>query len=193
MSIPVILASRSPRRKELLEKCGIFFSCEPAEIDETMQDTDDLREAVMDLSYRKARSVLKLHPDSLVIGSDTIVVCSGKILGKPADEQDAYDMLRMLSGREHQVITGLCFVSKHRTYRDASVSYVCFQELSDDEIWDYIRSGECMDKAGAYGIQGLGGKFITSIRGDYYSIMGLPLNLVYNELKNIELYENGSH
>ncbi len=189
MSIPVILASKSPRRKELLEKCGIFFSCVPAEIEETLKDPSDLAGSLKDLSYRKARSVLQEHPGSLVIGSDTIVVCDGEVLGKPHDEQEAYEMLRKLSGRQHQVMTGLCFISSERTYTDVTVSDVYFQELTDEEIWDYIRSGECMDKAGAYGIQGLGGRFITSIRGDFYSIMGLPVNLVYNELKNIALYE----
>ena len=184
----LILASQSPRRRELLEKCGIPFTCEPADIDESLNEENDLAEEVKGLSLRKAKAVLKKHPDAIVIGSDTIVTADGKVLGKPADREDACRMLAMLSGRSHEVITGLCIMSTKRIYQDVSVSHVTFAPLSEEEILNYVSSGECDDKAGAYAIQGGAGKFITRIDGDYYAIMGLPLNSVYKELKNISDY-----
>lgn len=184
----LILASQSPRRRELLEKCGIPFVCEPADIDESIDDRNDLSDEIRRLSRRKAEAILRLHPESVVIGSDTIVAVNGKVLGKPADREDAAKMLKMLSGNTHQVITGLCIISSERVYQDVSVSHVTFAPLSKKEIEAYVSSGECDDKAGAYAIQGGAGKFITNIDGDYYAIMGLPLNLVYEELKNISDY-----
>ena len=184
----LILASQSPRRRELLEKCGIPFICEPADIDETITEGNDLSDEIRRLSRRKAEAVLALHPDAVVIGSDTIVAIDGKVLGKPRDRSEAKQMLQMLSGNTHQVITGLCVISSSRCFQDVSVSHVTFAPLSADEIDAYVSSGECDDKAGAYAIQGGAGRFITNIDGDYYAIMGLPLNSVYEELKNISLY-----
>lgn len=184
----IILASKSPRRKELLEKCGVAFECMPMDIDESLEEGDTLEEKIRLLSERKAAACLKEHPGAVVIGSDTIVTVDHKILGKPAGHEEAYEMLKELSGRTHRVITGVCILSARRKYSDVSVSEVTFADLSDEEIHDYIASGECDDKAGAYAIQGLGGRFITHMNGDYYSIMGLPLNLVYEELKNLSLY-----
>jgi len=184
----IILASQSPRRKELLEKCGYAFLTEPADIDETINEDHDLCEEIQRLSRRKAEHVLKKHPGSIVIGSDTIVVVDNKILGKPKDHEEAKSMLKQLSNRAHQVITGICIMSNQRVYTDAVSSDVHFSNLSDKEILDYIATGECDDKAGAYAIQGYGAKFINRIEGDYYSIMGFPLHLVYEELKNIDLY-----
>jgi septum formation protein len=183
---PLILASQSPRRKELLEKCGVPFTVEAADLDETLNPELTLEEAVMDLSFRKAKAVLEVHPDAVIIGSDTIVVKDGKILGKPKDRKEAKEMLEMLSGASHQVITGLCILSKEREYRNVSVSDVTFAELTEEEIIDYLESGEADDKAGAYGIQGKAGNFITGIRGDYYAIMGLPVSMIYQELKNLK-------
>jgi len=184
----IILASKSPRRKELLEKCGIEFECMPMNIDESLNEGDTLEEKIRILSQRKASACLDAYPDAVVIGSDTIVTVDEKILGKPKNREEAKEMLRELSGRTHRVITGLCIISSARTYTDVSVSEVTFAPLSEEEIDAYTESGECDDKAGSYAIQGLGGKFITHISGDYYAIMGLPLNLVYEELKNIDLY-----
>ncbi|MBE6129817.1 MAG: septum formation inhibitor Maf [Erysipelotrichaceae bacterium] len=184
----LILASQSPRRRELLEKCGLPFICEPADIDETIAEGNDLSEEIKRLSRRKAEAVLALHPDAVVIGSDTIVAIDGKVLGKPKDRNEAREMLQMLSGNTHQVITGLCVISSSRCFQDVSVSHVTFAPLSADEIDAYVNSGECDDKAGAYAIQGGAGRFITNIDGDYYAIMGLPLNSVYEELKKISLY-----
>ncbi|MBQ3459347.1 MAG: septum formation protein Maf [Solobacterium sp.] len=184
----LILASQSPRRRELLEKCGIPFTCEPADIDETIDDSRDLSEEIRRLSLVKAAVILKKHPDAVVVGSDTIVAVDGKVLGKPKDRDEARKMLKMLSGHTHQVITGLSVLSSRRQFQDVSISHVTFATLSDDEIGAYVSSGECDDKAGAYAIQGGAGKFITNIDGDYYAIMGLPLNSVYEELKNISDY-----
>ena len=184
----IILASKSPRRKELLEKCGIAFACMPMDTDESLEEGNTLEEKIRLLSERKAEARLAVNPDAVVIGSDTIVTLDGEILGKPADHEDAKRMLRELSGRTHQVITGVCIVSSKRKYSDVSVSDVTFAPLSEEEIDGYVSSGECDDKAGAYAIQGIGGRFITHISGDYYAIMGLPLNLVYEELKNLDLY-----
>ena len=184
----IILASQSPRRRELLEKCGVSFTCDPADIDETMDLSNHLNTEIQNLAYRKAEEVLKRHPEALVIGSDTIVVLNGEVLGKPKDEADATRMLKELQGNTHEVVTGLCFLSQKRKYTDVSISKVTFAPMSDEEIGEYISTGECMDKAGAYGIQGFGGKYIQKIEGDYYTIMGLPLNLVYEELKNCNQY-----
>ena len=185
---PLILASQSPRRKELLEKCGHPFTVEAADLDETLNPDVTLEEAVKDLSYRKAKAVLALHPEAVVIGSDTIVVKDGRILGKPKDREEAREMLEALSGASHQVIIGLCILSTERQYRDVSVSDVTFSKLTEEEITDYLESGEADDKAGAYGIQGKAGNFITGIRGDYYAIMGLPVSMIYQELKNLIYY-----
>ena len=184
----IVLASQSPRRKELLEKCNVTFTCDPADIDESMNTRNNLQLEIQNLAYRKADAVLKRHPEDLIIGSDTIVVLNNEVLGKPKDEQDAFRMLKHLQGNTHEVITGLCFLSKKRKCTAVSISKVAFSTMDDAEIKEYISTGECMDKAGAYGIQGFGGKYITRIEGDYYTIMGLPLNLVYEELKNQNLY-----
>lgn len=184
----LILASKSPRRKELLERVSRNFACIPADIDETIDTENDLKEEIMNLARRKAEAVLKDHEDAIVIGSDTIVVLNGKVMGKPHREEEAVSMLESLSGNTHQVITGLAILSSQREYRNVSVSDVTFASLSKEEILAYVSSGEPMDKAGAYGIQGMGGRFITRIDGDYYAIMGLPLNLVYEELKNADRY-----
>ncbi len=179
----LILASQSPRRRELLEKCEIPFICIPADIDETMDLMNDPAEEVKILSHRKAEHILKLHPDAVVIGSDTIVAIDGKVLGKPQSHEEAAEMLRALSGHTHQVITGLSVLSNEKEYLDVSVSDVTFAEMSEEEVQAYIATGECDDKAGAYGIQGFGGRYITGIHGDYYAIMGLPLQMVYAALK----------
>ena len=184
----IILASKSPRRKEILSRCGIGFSCMPMEIDESLEEGSTLCEKIRLLSERKAEACLKENPEAVIIGSDTIVTVDEEILGKPRDREEARAMLRKLSGRTHRVITGVCIVSSDRKYSDTSVSEVTFAPLCEQEIDDYVSSGECDDKAGAYAVQGLGGKFITRLNGDYYAVMGLPLHLVYEELKNLDLY-----
>ncbi|MGM9940589.1 MAG: Maf family protein [Bulleidia sp.] len=186
----IILASASPRRRELMEKVGFPFICIPADIDETIYDEYTIEENVENIAFRKARAIHELYPDCIAVGSDTMVVLDEEIvLGKPENREDAKRMLRMLEGRTHQVMTGLSLVSDNRRYFNVSVSDVTFSHMSEEEIEEYVNSGECDDKAGAYGIQGLGGRYIESIQGDYYSIMGLPVNLLYEELKkNLSLY-----
>lgn len=184
----LILASKSPRRKEILEKCGIPFACMPMEMDETLDDSLSLEERIRDLAIRKAKARLALNPDAVVLGSDTIVTVDDEILGKPADREDACRMLKKLSGRTHRVITGVCIISSERMYSGVSVSEVTFAQMSDEEIKSYAATGECDDKAGAYAVQGYAARFISHISGDYYAIMGLPLHMVYTELKNFDLY-----
>ena len=172
----IILASASPRRRELLERMGLRFSVCTADHDETMDLSADPEAEVRRVSELKARAVEQLcEKEDLIIAADTIVVCQGKILGKPADEAEAYEMLRLLSGREHRVITGLCVLKDGISYCHSEVTHLSFVELTDRQIRAYIATGEPMDKAGAYGIQGRASVFVPGIRGDYYNVMGLPV------------------
>lgn len=184
----LILASQSPRRKELLEKCGLPFDIEAADIDETINTQNDLKDEIRKLSIRKAQKVLASHPESIVIGSDTIVVIDNIVLGKPSNRNEAIEMLHKLSGKEHHVITGIAIISNKKTYSDVSVNTVTFETLNDEEIEKYVDTNEPMDKAGAYAIQGIASRYIKKIDGDYYAIMGLPVSMVYEELKNISSY-----
>ena len=136
----------------------------------------------MRLAREKARAI-PWGSDRTVLGADTTVVCDGEILGKPADSADATRMLRLLSGRAHEVITGICLRNAHKEVADAATTRVWFSPLSDAEINSYVASGEPMDKAGAYGIQGLASKFIPRIDGCYFNVMGLPISLVYTHLR----------
>ncbi len=182
----LILASQSPRRKELLEKCGYPFEVIVADIDETIDANIPLKKAIQQLAYQKAKKVFDEHPDAIVIGSDTIVSIDQKILGKPKDEKEAYDTLKLLSNRTHQVITGLSILSKEKNYSHVSVNQVTFYDLSDEEINKYISTNEPMDKAGSYAIQGIASRYIKSIEGDYYAIVGLPVSVVYHILKELD-------
>ncbi|MEE8808539.1 MAG: Maf family protein [Lactimicrobium sp.] len=183
----LVLASRSPRRKEILSLCGASFICDPADVDETIDLTRPLSEEIERLSVKKAETVLARHPDAVVIGSDTMVVIDNKPLGKPHTNEAAFAMLKSLQGRTHHVLTGLCIISKEACYRTSTSTAVHFLEMSDEEINRYIATGECSDKAGAYAIQGYGGRYIKGIEGDYYAVMGLPLHLVYEELKRRQM------
>lgn len=170
----VILASASPRRKELLGYVVPHFDIIPADVDETLPDGISADNSAEFLAVKKAEHVSALHPESIVIGSDTVVIVGGEILGKPADEADAYRMLKMLSGKVHRVVTGVC-ISKGEKKRSFSESTkVEFYPLSDEEIRAYISTGDPMDKAGAYGIQGEGCILIKGIEGDFFTVMGLP-------------------
>lgn len=180
----IVLASQSPRRKELLEKTGFSFICDPADIDETINLEADLVEESKNLSRRKAETVLERYPEAIVIGSDTLVLCDNQVMGKPEDDTDAFQMLKKLQNHNSQVLTSLCIISKKKCFTYACITDVYFSKMSDEEIWNYIHTGETADKAGAYAIQGFGGRYIKEIHGDYYAIMGLPLQVVYNELKN---------
>jgi septum formation protein len=221
----LILASSSPRRQELIRSLGLPYEVIVSDVDETVQAGRTPSEIVEELSLRKANAVRErmqaIGKSGIIIGSDTIVVFQGQVLGKPADEQDSFRMLSTLQGNTHQVYsgvacldseTGRAVVSHRITHGDKAGSYdttmylggtgqyrilsqstsgkpevilghtvskVTFRPMSDEEIWGYIQTGEPLDKAGAYGVQGLGSLFIEKIEGDFYSVMGLPLNLLY--------------
>ena len=171
----VVLASASPRRRDLLNLIGITHEVRPANIDETMRPREAPRRYAERLAREKASVIATRDPDLITIGADTVVVINRKVLGKPADPSDAARMLRMLSGREHTVITAVA-VSRGRKLRSAIEEVrVKFRRLRDDEIEAYIAMGEPMDKAGAYGIQGYGATIVERIEGDYFAVMGLPL------------------
>jgi septum formation protein len=171
----VVLASSSPRRHQLLNLIGIDHEVDPANIDETMRPREAPRRHAERLAREKASIVAVRDPDLITIGADTVVVINRKVLGKPADASDAARMLGMLSGREHTVITAVA-VARGRKLRSAIEEVkVKFRRLREDEIEAYIATGEPMDKAGAYGIQGFGATIVERIDGDYFAVMGLPL------------------
>ena len=180
----LILASQSPRRRELLGLTQIPFTVRVADIDESMDPTLSPEEAVAQVSRRKALAIPR-NPEDVVIAADTIVVCQGKILGKPATAAQAEEMLRLLSGRKHQVMTGLTVLRGNRQIVTTEVTAVGFRPLQDWEIARYVASGEPMDKAGAYGIQGGAALFCDGIVGDYYNVVGLPLCRLWEALKQI--------
>ena len=170
----LILASQSPRRRELLGLFGIPFAIQVADIDETMDPHKPPFEEVARVSLKKAMAV-EATEDQVVVAADTIVVCQGKTLGKPRDAEEAFAMLKLLSGRDHQVMTGLAVCRGETQLVTTEVTDIHFRELSDREIRAYIRTGEPMDKAGAYGIQGGAALFAQKMHGDYYNVMGLPV------------------
>ena len=170
----VILASQSPRRRELMGLFHIPFTVRVSDADETMDPKLSAAEAVGLVSRRKAEAVSR-EADDLVIAADTIVVCGGEILGKPKDTADARRMLRLLSGRDHQVMTGMTLLRGDRVRTVTEITDIHFRELSDREIDAYIATKEPMDKAGSYGIQGGAALFAQHLVGDYYNVMGLPV------------------
>lgn len=169
----LILASQSPRRKELLTLLGHPFRVQVASVEETMEDLP-IAQAVARLSHRKAAAI-GAEADQIVIGADTIVVLDGNVLGKPRDAEDAIRMLRSLSGRTHQVMTGVCVMSREQVLTHTEITQVTFRPLTEQEIVAYVATKEPMDKAGAYGIQGGAARFVEGIQGDYYNVMGLPV------------------
>ena len=177
----LILASGSPRRKELLGLFGVPFTVHPADIDETMDPAWSAFDEVARLSREKALAVPR-EKDDLVIAADTIVVYQGKVLGKPHSEEEAASMLRLLSGRDHQVMTGCTVLCGDRVETFTEVTSLHFRPLSDKEILKYVQSGEPMDKAGSYGIQGGAALFCEKLEGDYYNVMGLPVCRLYETL-----------
>ena len=170
----VILASQSPRRRELMQLFGIDFTVRVADIDEAMDPGKPACQEVARVSQQKAEAVSR-GADDIVIAADTIVVCAGKVLGKPKDQEDARQMLTLLSGRDHQVMTGLTVLKGDRAVICTEVTDLHFRELSQREIEAYVATGEPMDKAGAYGIQGGAALFCPRMVGDYYNVMGLPV------------------
>jgi septum formation protein len=182
-----ILASNSPRRKQLMEMLGVDFDVIISSVDEKINPELSEEELVMDLAYQKAVDIFRTHKDDIVLGFDTLVYIDGEALGKPKDPEDARRMLRLLSGRTHVVVTGCAIITKKVSKSFYVASEVVFYPLSEDEIDEYIQSKEPFDKAGAYAVQGLGSKFIRSIHGDFYTVMGMPVSRLYHELKAMEL------
>ena len=179
----LILASKSPRRKELLSIITPDFEVVPA-VGEERADRSLLPEMyVSELARHKAEEVAAQHPDDIVIGADTVVAAGGEILGKPKDAEDAERMLKLLSGTCHSVFTGVCVISKDRRSEFAEETKVRFFDLSEQEISDYVATGEPFDKAGAYGIQDIGALLVSGITGDYYNVMGLPVGRLARELR----------
>lgn len=187
----VILASKSPRRVEILEKIVKEFEVVQSNFDEnTIDFKGDIEKYVKDLSRNKAIEVSKrLNEPSIVIAADTVVFQYGKVLEKPKNEEDAFSMLSSLSGNTHKVYSGICLINTYNdtVVTDCDCTEVRFSELNPRQIRNYINSGEPMDKAGAYGIQGLGGAFVEGINGCYYNVMGLPLNKLYKALENYDI------
>ena len=184
----LVLASASPRRCEILKNAGYSFEICPADIDENITENLKPSGVVGTLSKQKAKAVfekIENKQDVAVLGSDTIVALNGQILGKPKNEEEAFSMLRQLSGKTHEVYTGVCIVTSSCTQSFFDCTAVEFQGLSDDQIRAYISTGEPMDKAGAYGIQGKGCVLIKGINGDFFSVMGLPIAKTAKMLKDI--------
>jgi septum formation protein len=174
----LVLASASPRRRELLESAGIAFDVDAADVDESRRDGEPPTLYVERLARLKAESVAQRHPTRAVLGADTAVVVGSDVLGKPADAADAAAMLRRLSGRAHDVLTGVALAWKGATHARVDRTVVHMSDLSDADIAWYVASGEPMDKAGAYAIQGLASRFITRIEGSYGTVVGLPVACV---------------
>ena len=180
----IILASASPRRRELMGLYGVPFTVRAADIDETMDPGKPPFDEVARVSRCKALAVSR-EPEDVVVAADTIVVCGNQVLGKPRDEEDAARMLRLLSGSTHQVMTGCTVLRGSRAETFTQVTQLHFRPLSEGEIDAYVRSGEPMDKAGAYGIQGGGALFAEKMVGDYYNVMGLPVCRLWKILRDM--------
>jgi len=188
-----VLASASPRRQELLRNASIPFVVQPTDIPEVPWPREAPRAFAERMAREKALTVFRQRPDDFVLGADTIVIVDAEILGKPRDAADAARMLRLLSGRRHQVTTGVCLVAPQRRAENrqletgfedvrSATTIVTVTALSDDDIRSYISTGEPMDKAGAYAIQGRASRWISHIEGDYFNVVGLPISLVYKML-----------
>lgn len=182
----LILASASPRRAELLRNAGISFTVVPAHVPEEPSPGESPLAYAQRLARDKALAVLARHPEDTVLGADTVVVVDEHLLEKPIDAQDAGRMLQLLSGRTHEVITGVCVTNSRFQQTEAEVTQVTFASLSDDEITAYIRTGEPMDKAGAYAIQGIASRWAKRIGGCYFNVVGLPVPRVYQLLQAAE-------
>jgi septum formation protein len=182
--LKLVLASASPRRAELLKAAGIDFTVRVADIDETPIAGESPADYVVRLAVEKAHTVPR-HLNETILAADTTVVLDSQILGKPADSADAVRMLTALSGCKHEVLTGICLLHGDEAFSDLATTAVWFAPLSTKEIADYIASGEPMDKAGAYAIQGLASRFIESIDGSYSNVVGLPVEKVYRIFRRI--------
>jgi len=182
----LILASHSPRRQELLRRAGFAFEVRPSRIEEVPRPGETAEDFACRAAQEKALDVAAAcQPDTLILGADTVVVVNGELLGKPRDAEDARRMLRLLLGRVHRVVTGVCLVRAPQEIMALKyeTTAVTFRQLDEEEIQSYLASGEPFDKAGAYGIQGLASRFVTRVEGCYFNVVGLPVALVYEILK----------
>ena len=181
----IILASQSPRRRKIMELLRIEFEYCPADINEIFLPQEKPRDAVRRIAQSKAEQVRELVGSGLIISADTVVVCNGEMLGKPGDEQDAYNKLSILKGTKHEVITAVCVLDAESGFFEVQdeTTWVYFRDITDDEIKAYISTGEPMDKAGAYAIQGTGSVFIERIEGCYFNVVGLPIKNLYSMLR----------
>lgn len=181
----IILASSSPRRKELLRKSVSSFDVIPANIDESVKPKELPKTYVARMAKEKALAIANHHPDDIVIGCDTSVIIGNSILGKPGNDTEARFMLKRLSNLTHQVLTSVYIKTPDKVYQKTEVVQVKFYPLSESDIDAYLKTGEHQDKAGAYGIQGKGALFVKEIKGDYYSIVGFPIGFVHQVMKDI--------
>lgn len=181
----IILASSSPRRKEILGNTNLKFKIIKSNIDEVILSKESPYQVVMRLAYEKSMDIAYSNRDKLIIGADTVVCLDDVILGKPKDELEAIEMIKKLSGKTHQVITGISLINLNANKKiiDYVVSYVKFKNLSHEDVMDYIQTNESLDKAGAYGIQGYGALLVEEIKGDYFNIVGLPISKLSDLLK----------
>lgn len=184
----LILASASPRRSELLRKARIVFRVEPAHVPEERSAGEDPVQYTRRLARDKAMTVAARYPNDFVLGADTTVVCDEHVLEKPADEQDALRMLRLLSGRQHEVITGVCLCGPQLEIVEHESTQVAVAKMSEEEMADYVHTSEPMDKAGAYGIQGMFSRWVRGIEGDYLNVVGLPIARVYGMLRRAGVF-----
>ncbi|MBO4666832.1 MAG: septum formation protein Maf [Bacilli bacterium] len=178
----IILGSKSPRRKEILEMVGLPFNVVIEDVDEDIKCSDYLDYPRL-TAKKKGEPLVALYPNDIVLTADTIVYLDNKILGKPKTKEEAYEMIKLLSGRSHIVVTGVYIKTKDNEYNYSVETEVFVSKLSEKEINDYINTKEPYDKAGAYAIQGIFGKYIEKINGDYYNVMGLPINSIYEKIK----------
>jgi septum formation protein len=183
----LVLASASPRRQELLRNANIPFEVQPAHINEDPLPNEPANACAERLAREKAQAIAQERANDAVLGADTVVVIDNQILNKPADAADATRMLRLLSGRTHQVITGVCLAVRDRYEVASETTSVTMSEIPEQEIAAYVATGEPMDKAGAYAIQGIASRWIPRIEGDYSNVVGLPVALVYRMLRRAQL------
>jgi|688.fasta_scaffold13835_9 septum formation protein len=184
LQLPFILASNSPRRKEILTQAGFQFTVLPSDVDESFPHEMILQDVPVMLAERKAKALLESCANSLVLAADTVVILENEILNKPANKQDALQMLKKLSGKTHEVVTGIALASPNGIVKASDSAFVRFRELADWEIEWYVRGGASLDKAGAYGVQDfIGMAGIEKLDGSFYTVMGLPIYHVYQLLK----------
>jgi septum formation protein len=182
----LVLASSSPRRRELLANAGIDFIVDPANVDETQHPDEAPLDFAVRLATEKAEAVARRHSRDLVLGADTVVIVGLEVLGKPADSADAHLMLRTLRGRTHQVSTAIALLARGKVSTHVETTAVSVGRITDEEIEDYVASGEPMDKAGAYAIQGRASRWISRIEGDYFNVVGLPVAALWRMLSELK-------